>query len=225
MIGTFCNTFAILIGSLIGGNIKKGLDEKKQLCLFDAMGLSAVLLGLHSAIKNLSNSQFPVLFILSLAIGSLIGNYLDLDYRFSQLINKYSKNNLSEGLATAIVMFCIGTLSILGPIYSALKHDQTFLFTNATLDFVTSIVLASTYGLGIAFASIVLFIWQGSIYLLANQLSVLLTNHLLTEISIIGGILIFASGLSILKIKTFKTFNLLPALLVPIIWFIIRSLY
>ena len=104
-----------------------------------------------------------MLFIVSLAIGSLVGTVLDIDGRFKRLTGKFSKSNLGEGLATAILLFCIGTLSILGPIESALNNNHTLLFTNATLDFVSSMVLASTYGIGIAFAAVVLFVWQGAI--------------------------------------------------------------
>ena len=117
------------------------------------------------------------------------------------------------------MLFCVGALSILGPINSALYGDETFLFTNAMLDLVTSMVLASTFGYGIAIAAGVLFCWQGSIYLLATFLAPLLSGGLMTEISIVGGFLIFASGLSILQIKEIKTMNLLPALFIPPTWF------
>ncbi len=123
------------------------------------------------------------------------------------------------------MLFCLGTLSILGPIESALNHNNTYLFTNATLDLVTSLVLASTYGIGIALSAFVLFIWQGSIFLLANQVGPFLTAELMTEVSIVGGFLILASGLSILKIKSFRIFNLLPSLLVPVVWFLFIHLF
>ncbi len=129
------------------------------------------------------------------------------------------KPKLAQGLSTAIMLFCFGTLSILGPINSALYGDETFLFTNAMLDFVTSIVLASTFGFGIAAAAAVLFCWQGSIFLLANWVAPLLTAEIMTEISIVGGFLILASGMSILKLKPLSVMNLLPALLVPVLWF------
>lgn len=221
MIGTFVNTGTILIGSIIGSIVRKGLKEKYQNILYDSMGLAATGLGLHTVVKNMSDSIYPVLFIISLAIGGLLGTAIDLDSKFNKFIERYSKTNLGQGLSTAIVLFCIGTLSILGPIESALNQNHTFLFTNATLDLVTSLVLASTYGIGIALSALVLFIWQGSIFLLANQVSPFLTPEFMTEISIIGGFLIFASGLSILKIKSFRTFNLLPSLLVPVIWFLL----
>ena len=157
-----------------------------------------------------------MLFIVSLALGGLIGTRLSLDTAFDRLVSRFSKgSNLAKGLSTAILLYCAGTLSILGPIESALNGDHTYLFTNAILDGITSVVLSSTFGLGIAIAAGVLFCWQGFVYLLANLIAPYLTPDLLTEISLVGGVLILSSGLSILNIKQFKTLNLLPALLVP----------
>ncbi|WP_371381159.1 DUF554 domain-containing protein [Sporomusa aerivorans] len=177
-----------------------------------------------AVIKNMSNSAYPDLFIISLAIGGILGTAIDLDGKFNKLVGKYSKTNLGQGLSTAIILFCFGILSILGPIESALNQNNTYLFTNATLDLVTSLVLASTYGIGISLSALVLFIWQGSIFLLAHQIAPFLTSEFMTEISIVGGFLILASGLSILKVKSFNTLNLLPSLLVPTIMVFAHSL-
>lgn len=223
MLGTIVNTCTILTGSVIGSVVKKGIKSEYQGALFNAMGLAATALGINSVVQNMPKSQYPVLFIISLAAGSLLGTILDLDGKFQKMMSRYSKTGLGQGLSTAILLFCIGTLSILGPIQSSLNGDNTFLFTNATLDFVTSMVLASTYGIGIALAAPVLFCWQGAIYLGAGVLSGFLTQELLTEISVVGGILIASSGLSILKVKDCKTLNMLPALLGPVIWFIAKG--
>lgn len=225
MLGTFVNAGTILLGSILGSVIRKGLNEKYQNILYDAMGLAATGLGINAIVQNMPNSTYPVLFILSLAIGGILGTALDLDGKFNRLVGKYSKSNLGQGLSTAIMLFCIGTLSILGPVESALHGDNTYLFTNATLDLVTALVLASTYGIGIAVAAPVLFCWQGAIYLLAQELSPVLTTAFMTELSIVGGFLILASGLSILKVKSFQTLNLLPALLVPVVWFLLCRLF
>ncbi len=246
MIGTIANTIAILIGSLVGSLVKQGLKEKYQLVLYTAMGLAATGLGIHAVVINMEDSIYPVLFIGSLALGGLAGTALDIEGRFDRLVNRTKKpapdegaesakdameaedapraGSPAEGLSTAIVLFCFGTLSILGPINSALRGDETFLFTNATLDLVTSLVLASTYGPIIAVAAGVLFAWQGSIFLLAQWVSPLLTADLMAEISIVGGFLILASGLSILEIKKISVMNFLPSLLVPPLWFWIMSL-
>lgn len=224
MIGTFFNTFTILIGSLCGSLFKKCIGSKYQTVLFDAMGLAAAGIGINAITNNMPNSKYPVLFIASLAIGSLIGYALDIDGRFNQLVAKTGDNQLGQGLSTAILLFCIGTLSILGPIQSAIHKDYTYLFTNGTLDLITSMVLASTYGIGIALAAPILFLWQGTIYLCANYLQDFFSVSFMTELSIVGGFLIAASGISILKIKEFKTLNMLPALLIPAAFFGIKAL-
>ena len=225
MIGTFVNVACILTGSCAGSMIKKGINEKHKSALFNAMGLAAMGIGVNSIAQNMPKSEAPVLFIVSLALGSLIGSVLDIDSRFQRLVDRFSgKGKLAQGLSTAILLFCIGTLSILGPINSALLGDHTFLFTNATLDLVSSCVLASAYGIGIAAAAPVLFCWQGSIYLLAKLLGDFMSGAMLCEISIVGGFLILASGISILELKSIKTLNMLPCLLVPPVYFIARGL-
>ena len=223
MLGTIVNVCTILAGSTIGSIVRKGIREEYSGALFTAMGLAATALGINAIVSNMPNSQYPVLFIVSLAAGSLIGTILDINGRFQNLAGKFGTSQLAQGLATAVLLFCIGTLSILGPIQSAVYNDHTYLLTNATLDFVTSIVLASTYGIGIALSAIVLFLWQGSIYLCAGFLAPFLSAELLTEISIIGGILIASSGIGILGIKDCKTLNMLPALLVPAVWFLLKG--
>lgn len=187
MIGTIANASTILVGSIIGSTLRKGFDEKYKNIMMDSMGLAATALGINSVVQAMPDSKYHVLFIVSLA----------------------------QGLSTAILLYCAGTLSILGPIQSALQGDNTYLFTNAILDGITSIVLSSTFGIGIALAAIILFCWQGAIYLLAGLIAPFITDTLMTEISLVGGVLIFASGLGILGIKKIKTLNLLPALLIP----------
>lgn len=218
MLGTIVNTGTILAGSIAGSILKKGIKEEYQGALFNAMGLAAAGLGINSVVQNMPKSNYPVLFIISLALGSLIGTVLDFNGRFQHLSSRFSFGKLGEGLSTGILLYCIGTLSILGPINSALTGDNTFLFTNATLDLVTSTVLSATYGIGMALAAPVLFCWQGAIFLLAKLLGNFMTADMMTEISIVGGFLIASSGISILGIKDCKTLNMLPSLLIPVIW-------
>lgn len=260
MIGTIVNTVTIITGSTVGALLKKGIKPQYSDALFTAMGLAATGLGINAVVQNMPKSVYPVLFIVSLALGCLIGTVIDIDKRFQALTLRLQKpnkpgagadgvdgaasdavmdgadaagggaplvreNRLGEGLSTGILLYCIGTLSILGPIQSALYGDNTYLFTNATLDLVTSAVLASTYGIGMILAAPVLFCWQGAIYLLATLLGDFMSAELMTEISIVGGFLIASSGISILKIKDIKTLNMLPALLVPVVWVILRGLF
>ncbi|MET3291544.1 UNVERIFIED_CONTAM: putative membrane protein YqgA involved in biofilm formation [Brevibacillus sp. OAP136] len=225
MIGTIVNAGLIVVGSVIGSVFKKGMKESYQDILMQAMGLAVTALGIYSLAKHMPNSQYPVLFIVSLALGGIIGEKLNMEERFKTVVSRFSKGNLAEGLSTAVLLFCIGTLSIVGPIESALNGNQTYLFTNAILDLVTSIVLAATFGIGIALSAIVLFCWQGFFYVAAGAIAGWITPALLTEISIVGAALILSSGLSILGIKKFKTMNLIPALLVPALFIAVKSMF
>ena len=226
MIGTIVNTACIIVGTLLGTLFRKGLGEKYRSTLFNAMGLASIALGANSFVQNMPRSEFPVLFILSLALGGLAGAALDLDGRLKRAVARHGGESFASGLISACLLFCVGTFSIVGPVMSALQGDNTFLFTNSTLDFVTSMVFASTYGIGIMLAAPVLFLWQGSFYLIAKlaSSSVLLQGTLVNELGIVGGVLIISSGLSILGIKDCKTVNYLPALLVPVLWFLLRGL-
>lgn len=231
MIGTIVNTATIIVGGIIGALLHRGIKEKYKEVLYTGLGLASLAIGLNATISHFSQSEYPVLFIVSLAIGGIVGTALNIDGRFKRLVDKYSKqsegkkNRLADGLATAILLYCIGPLSMLGPVISALKGDHTFLFTNATLDFVSSMVFASTYGIGMILAAPVLFCWQGMFWLVAHVSSSAISDALMAELLIVGGLLITGSGLSLLQLKDCRTLNLLPALLVPVIWFLIRSLF
>lgn len=227
MIGTIVNTCTIIAGTLIGSLLNRGIKEKYKEILYTGLGLASLAIGLNATITNLPKSQYPVLFIVALAVGGVIGTALDIDGRFKRLVNKRSKNGneakLGDGLSTAILLYCIGPLSMLGPVISALKGDHTFLFTNATLDFVSSTIFASTYGIGMVLAAPVLFLWQGMFYLIAQISSSAVSEALMAELLIVGGLMITGSGLGLLNLKDCKTLNLLPALLIPIIWFLIAT--
>lgn len=231
MIGTIVNTATIIVGGIIGALLHRGIKEKYKEVLYTGLGLASLAIGLNATISHFSQSEYPVLFIVSLAIGGVVGTAIDIDGRFKRLVDKFSKqdeskkNRLADGLATAILLYCIGPLSMLGPVISALKGDHTFLFTNATLDFVSSMVFASTYGIGMILAAPVLFCWQGMFWLVAHISSSAISDALMAELLIVGGLLITGSGLSLLQLKDCRTLNLLPALLVPVIWFLLHSLF
>lgn len=225
MIGTIVNTGTIITGTIVGSCLKKGINPKYQDSLFNAMGFAATMLGINAVVSHMPDSKYPVLFIVSLAVGSLLGAWIDIDSKFQKLMGRFSSSKLGEGLSSAVLLYCIGTLSILGPVMSALNGDHTYLFTNATLDLVTSMVFASTYGIGMILAAPILFAWQGTIYMVAYfGAGGFFTEELMCELSIVGGILIAASGLNILKIKDTKTLNMLPALLVPILFFAAKNI-
>lgn len=221
MIGTLVNVATIITGSLVGGLFKRVMSQRVNDALFIAMGMAAFGLGINSVVQNMPDTKYPVLFIVSLALGGALGTVLRLQERVDRITSRKGDGKLGQRIVTGCLIFCIGTLSILGPVQSALYQDHTFLFTNATLDLVTSMVLASTYGVGICLAAGILFCWQGSIYLLTLLVGNVITDTMMCELSIVGGFLIAMSGLGILNIKDCKTINFLPALIVPVIWCLI----
>ena len=220
MIGTIVNTATIIAGTIIGSLLHRGVKEKYKEVLYTGLGLASLAIGLNATISHFSQS---------LAIGGVVGTAIDIDGRFKRLIDRMKRDSgdgkrLADGLATAILLYCIGPLSMLGPVISALKGDHTFLFTNATLDFVSSMVFASTYGFGMVLAAPVLFCWQGMFWLVAHISSTAVSDALMAELLIVGGLLITGSGLALLNLKDCKTLNLLPSLLVPVIWFLLKGL-
>ncbi len=150
MLGTLFNTGMIIAGSLIGALLGKGLKKEYHKAMMTAMGLAALFIGIKTAYSAAVKSHYPVLFIVSLAIGALIGQALHIDDHFNNLLNRFAKkeSGLQQGLSTGILLYCIGTLSIVGPIEAAMTGDITMLLTNGMLDGVTSMVLASTFGVG-----------------------------------------------------------------------------
>ena len=245
MLGTIVNTCTIIVGSVVGALLNRGIKEKYKNVLYTGLGLACLAIGLNATVTNLPKSQYPVLFIVAISIGGIIGTALDIDGRFKRRVDKLTRSSLSEtkkqvdklcdsvannsstnktlatGLSTAVLVYCIGPLSMLGPVISALKGDNTFLYTNATLDLVSSVVFASTYGIGMILAAPVLFLWQGLFYLVASLSSQAVSDALMAELLIVGGLMITASGLSLLNLKDCKTLNYLPALLVPVVWFLV----
>ncbi len=222
MLGTLVNTVCIIAGTVVGSLLHRGIKEKYKTVLYDGLGVASIAIGLNATITNFPKSQYPVLFILAIALGGVLGTALDLDGRFKRAVARRAKDgrSLAQGLSTAILLYCVGPLSMLGPVISALQGDNTFLFTNATLDVVTSTVFASTYGWGMLLAAPVLFCWQGLFYVVALISSTAISEGLMAELLIVGGLLITMSGLALLNLKDCKTLNLLPALLVPVVWFL-----
>ena len=239
MLGTIINTITIVAGSAFGALVRTGIGEKYKKVLFDGLGLCCLVLGMNASLPNMAKSEFPVLFILSLAIGGLIGTKLDLAGRVERLnarLNAKSnkENNGVQGLVTGCLLYCIGTFSIVGPVLSALSPTQgwawnesanTFLYTNATLDFVSSAVLAASYGWIMLLAAPVLFCWQSLFYAIGYFGGDGMPEPMRVELSIVGGVLILSSGLSILGIKDCKTVNLLPSLLVPVVFYLLKMLF
>ncbi len=225
MYAIIINAVAVVAGSAIGAIARKGIREKYITVLNTAMGLAALVLGVNVAMSNMIKSNYPVLFIFCLALGGIIGTMLRLDQRMERATAKVSGgSNLAEGITTSVLLCCVGTLSMMGPVLSALYGDNTYLMTGATLNLVTMIVIASSYGFGTALTAIVLFFWQASIYGIAHVSAAFISEELISEVSVVGGVLIAAAGLGVLNIKDCKTINLLPSLILPMVFFLLRKL-
>ena len=226
MYAIIVNAVAVIVGSAIGALARRGIREKYITVLNTAMGLAALVLGVNVAMTNMQKSNYPVLFIFCLAVGGLIGTVLRLDQRMERATARMSGgSNLAEGITTGVLLCCVGTLSMMGPVLSALYGDNTYLMTAATLNLVTMIVIASSYGFGTALTAIVVFVWQTAIYGIAKLSATFISEELIAEVSVVGGVLIAAAGLGVLNIKDCKTINLLPALLVPMLFLAIKNLF
>lgn len=224
MLGTIVNTCAILIGSALGATLRQGIGDRYKQALFNGLGLCCLVLGANAALPNMVKSEYPVLFILSMAVGGLVGTRLRLAERIDNASRRHK--GAVNGLVTGCLLYCIGTFAIVGPVLSALSPSHgwalgepgnTYLYTNATLDLVSSAVLAASFGWIMLLAAPVLFCWQAMFYFLARCCSAAMPEQMRVELSIVGGVLIVSSGLSLLGIKDCKTIDLLPSLLVPVV--------
>ncbi len=233
MLGNYVNTALIVIGSLLGLLLHRGLKEEFKSIIMQAIGLSVLFIGAATALGGLLNPDSePILFIISLVIGGIIGEFVGLEKALNRLGLLLQEkvgggdNNIARGFVTASLIFCVGTMAIIGSLESGLSNKHDMLFAKSVLDGITSMILASTMGIGVIFSAAAVFIYQGSIVLFAGLLEPLLTQHVIREISIIGGILIFAIGLNMMEIKIIRTVNLLPAIIIPVIYyFLIAPLF
>jgi uncharacterized membrane protein YqgA involved in biofilm formation len=225
MYAIIINAIAVIVGSAIGALFKRGIKEKYITVLNTAMGLCAISLGLNVAIESMQKTHYPALFIFCLSIGGLVGTLLKMDQRMERATRRISTTNLSEGITTSILLCCVGTLAMMGPVMSALYDDNTYLMTAATLNLVTMIVVASSYGFWVMVTSVAVFFWMSIIYGIALLSRSFISEELIAEVSLVGGILITASGLGVLHIKDCKTINLLPSLLVPIVFFALKAIF
>lgn len=220
MNGTLVNMFGIMAGSLIGIGLKTGFFKEKSEVIISALGLMVLVIGIKGV---LASSDF-VLIIVSLALGLVIGEAFDLDRKFNRFVirieQKFIKNHdgrFSQGLISASLLFGVGAMAIVGSLESGLYHNETILYTKTTIDFVTSIVLASSFGWGVFFSFIPITLYQGSLTLLSQLISVYLNDALITNISAIGSVMIMALGFNMMKTTNFKVINMLPSLFIIII--------
>lgn len=222
MIGNFANAFAIVIGSLIGVFLKERFKENYKDTIMNGIGLAVIVIGITGAIKT----ENVLLVVISLVLGSILGEWFKLEDKLEGLGKMIEsklasgKSNISNGFVTASLIYCVGAMAIVGSLESGLTGNNQTLFVKAILDGVTSIIFASTLGIGVAFSSMSVLVYQGLITLMADTIKIFLTDALITEMSAVGGVIIIGIGINLLGLKKIRIGNMLPAIFIPIIYFI-----
>jgi len=227
MIGTIVNTLAIVAGSLLGVSLRRGISDAYKETVIAAIGLAVLLIGFKSALRT----DDLLLVIISLALGAVIGEMLNIE-RHLEALGRWLGSQLgrsgagvAQGFVTASLVFCVGAMAIVGALESGLTGNHQTLFAKSLLDGVTSIIFASTLGIGVLFSSISVLIYQGTITLAASYLKPFLTASVVAQMSAVGGLLIVAIGLNILDIKKLRIGNMLPGLFIPLAYDMVRTLW
>ncbi|OOM79452.1 DUF554 domain-containing protein [Clostridium sp. BL-8] len=227
MLGTIVNSLAIIGGCLIGLIVKGRLTEKISKTIMNGLALCVLYIGIAGALKGQDTLQI----IICIAIGALIGEIIDIDNKLSNLgefiekkINSKRKDatkekiSIAEGFVTSSLLFCVGAMAVVGSLQSGLQGNNSTLFAKSILDGVSSIIFASSLGIGVMLSSIAIFIYQGSIALLAGGLSTVLTDSVIANMSAVGSLLIVGLGFNMLGVSKIKVANLLPAIFLPIVY-------
>lgn len=232
--GTLVNTLAILAGSTVGLLLARAanhlpasdggeLGRRLQDIIMKSVALCVLLIGISGCLKG----ENTLIAILSMVLGTLIGELLDLDKRMQSLGNWVQKKterltlggsaSVSEGFVTASLLFCVGAMAIVGALQDGLTGDHSTLFAKSLLDGISSIIFASSLGIGVAFSAGAVFLYQGLIAVLASLISPLLGNAVIAEMTCVGSLLIIALSLNILGVAKIKVMNMTPACLLPIL--------
>jgi len=230
MFGTIVNSLAIIAGSLLGLGLKKGIPEHYKNIVMSGVGLSVILIGVKGALT----SDSLMVVILSVIVGAVIGEFLRIEQRLEQfgrhienrVTSKSSdSSSFARGFVTASLVFCVGSMAIVGALESGLTGNHQTLFAKSVLDGVTSIIFASTLGIGVLFSSVAVFIYQGFITLTAVFMKNFLIPETISQMTSVGGLLIMAIGFNLLKITTIKVGNLLPGIFLPLAYFGLCQLF
>ena len=221
MLGTLVNTFAVIIGASIGLLIKKGIPERIGDSLMKGLGLCSLYIGISGAFKG----ENTLIMIVSIVVGIIIGEGIDIDSRVNSVVKrieskffrKKGKNNIAQGFISASLLFCVGSMTLVGAMNAGLLGDNTMLYTKSAMDFCSSIIFASTLGIRVLLSAIFVLIYQGGLTLLAIYAAPLLNNQVINEMTCVGSLIIIAMGLNILGITKIKLMNYIPAMFLPIV--------
>lgn len=229
MIGTMINTVAILVGSLLGLLLKKGIPEKVQQAVQQGEGLCVLFIGLSGVI----NESDVVGVIICMVVGAAIGAAVDIEKRLNNLGNRLevrfstgsNKGSFAQGFVTASLVFCVGAMAIVGAMESGLHGNHATLIAKSVLDGVFSIIFASSFGIGVAFSAVAVFVYQGAIALCAGFIAPVLTEQIIGLMSSVGGLLIAGIGLNMIYDKKIPVGNMLPAIFAPLLYCPIAGLF
>lgn len=224
MLGTIVNAVAIIAGSLVGLFFSRGIADNYKEILLSGVGLAVMLIGIKSGL----GSDDLMVVIFSLIIGALMGEWLGIEHHL-EMLGKFIENkvaskmnatgSVARGFVTASLVFCVGSMAIVGSLESGLAGNHQILFAKSILDGVTSIVFASAMGIGVMFSSVAVFLYQGAITLCAFFIKDFMKPEVIAQMSSVGGMLILAIGMNMLKISKIKVGNLLPAIFLPLVYY------
>lgn len=222
MLGTIVNCIAIIVGSAIGLIVNGRMPERISNTIMKGLALCVLYIGISGALKGENSIEM----IICMAIGAFIGELIDIDKRLVQLgdylegkfKSKSEKVSISEGFVTSSLLFCVGAMALVGSLESGLKGDHTTLFAKSMLDGISSIIFASTLGIGVILSVATVFIYQGTITICAGFLNGILSTTVIDSMSAVGSLLIIGLAINILCDKDIKVANLLPAVFLPIIY-------
>ena len=231
-LGTIINTVAVIVGGLIGMALKNGLKKNVQDILMQACGVATIFIGASGTLAkmfviegNTISVKGTMLLIFSLVFGGMLGEMLRIEEKMDYLGERIKKavkaekdNLFVEGFVNVSLIICVGAMAIVGSIQDGISGDYSLLATKAVLDLVIVLVFASTYGVGAVFSAVPIFVYQGGITLIAAFGGSFLSETIISDLSFIGNALIFCVGVNIAFGKKFRVGNMLPALLVPIVY-------
>lgn len=229
--GAIINTLAVIVAGAIGLVLKKGIKPNMQRILMQANGLAVIFIAIGGVMEHMLvingndiSTKGTMLLIFSLVIGSILGELIDIEAKMDtlgekikSLVKMQSDNRFVDGFVTTSLIICVGAMAIVGSVQDGLTGDASMIIAKSILDFVIVIIFTATYGIGCAFSAIVVLVYQGGITLLAALCGSIISDQLVADLSFVGCALIFCVGVNLIREKTFRVGNMLPALLVPVV--------
>ncbi len=221
LLGTFVNSGTVILGACTGLLLKKLIPERVGKTVMAGIALCVLYIGISGSLSG----KNPLIMIISIVVGAIIGELFDFEGRFNRfaegLEKKFKKegahSSFAEGVVTASLVFCVGSMAVVGSLRSGLSGDHSMLYAKSLLDMVSAVIFASTLGAGVLVSAVFILLYQGSIALLAHWVAPFLTTTVVSEMTCVGSLLIIAISLNMLGVTKLKVMNYLPAIFVPIV--------